>query len=153
MATTLNQPAHRARPPARATATPERRSEEHQRLSKFRRPGNPGQAGIPAKARTAAPQHTAVLPQRTIATRPAVSMPAVRSHLRHSAGFTIEKAFTALGFTVGTLLVLLFGGDLAVGLPLQRVSLTLDIGNLLCGIILLYLSADVLRDQRRMGLW
>jgi hypothetical protein len=54
---------------------------------------------------------------------------------------------------VGTLLVLLFGVDLAVALTFQRASLVGDVAFLVSGALLLYLSIDVLRDQRQIGLW
>jgi len=61
--------------------------------------------------------------------------------------------FTVLGLTVGALMAILFGLDLATALPFHRASLVCDVGFLVSGALLVYLSLDVLRDQRRIGLW
>jgi hypothetical protein len=61
--------------------------------------------------------------------------------------------FAVLGLAVGSLMALLFGLDLATAFPCQRASLVADVGFLVSGSLLTYLSLDVLRDQRRLGLW
>lgn len=77
----------------------------------------------------------------------------VHPHRTAHSGFTLEKAFTIFGFVVGGLVALLFGIDLALGIPFQRPTLVCDLGFLVSGALLVYLSSDVLRDQRRIGLW
>src|SRR6185295_2639140 len=62
--------------------------------------------------------------------------------------FVVQKSFTLFGLAFGALLTLLFGCDLAVALPLYRASLLFDFASVVCGVMLLYLSWDVLRDQR-----
>lgn len=57
------------------------------------------------------------------------------------------------GLTVGALIAILFGLDLATSLPFHRASLVCDVGFLVNGVLLVYLSLDVLLDQRRIGLW
>lgn len=68
-------------------------------------------------------------------------------------GFALEKAFTVFGFVVGGLVAILFGIDLAIGIPFQRPTLVCDVGFLVSGALLVFLSNDVLGDQRRIGLW
>jgi hypothetical protein len=65
----------------------------------------------------------------------------------------VEKVFTVLGLTAGALMAILFGLDLATALPFHRASPICDVGFLFSGTLLIYLSLDVLRDQRRIGLW
>ena len=62
--------------------------------------------------------------------------------------FDIRMAFTLFGFATAALFVILFGLDLAVGVPFQRVSLLMDVTYLLCGLALGWLSWSCLRDLR-----
>jgi hypothetical protein len=50
-------------------------------------------------------------------------------------------------------MAVLFGLDLATAFPFQRASVVADVGSLISGALLVYLSIDVLRDQRRIGQW
>ena len=57
-------------------------------------------------------------------------------------------AFTIFGFAVAAVLVLIFGLDLAIGVPFEQVSQLMDVTYLVCGIILGGLSWSCLRDLR-----
>jgi hypothetical protein len=72
---------------------------------------------------------------------------------RQSSASLLEKAFTLFGFAVSILLMALFGLDLALAWPLDHASVLFDASSVLAAIILAHLSYDVLRDQRRRGLW
>ena len=78
-------------------------------------------------------------PQPVVESRPAPPLPARSS-------FNVGMAFTLFGFAVAGLLILLFGLDLVMAVPLQRVSLLMDVTYLLCGIILGWLSWSCYRD-------
>ena len=60
----------------------------------------------------------------------------------------MPKALCLVGTIVAGLLLLVFGLDLAVGFPFHRVSPPMDIGCLLCSIILGYISWTTLREQK-----
>ena len=60
----------------------------------------------------------------------------------------MPKALCLVGTIVAGLLLLVFGFDLAVGFPFHRVSPTMDIGCLLCSVILGYVSWTTLREQK-----
>ena len=60
----------------------------------------------------------------------------------------MPKALCLVGTVVAVLLLLVFGLDLAVGFPFHRVSLTMDIGCLLCSVILGYMSWTTLKEQK-----
>ncbi|MGA7702011.1 MAG: hypothetical protein WCB27_20650 [Thermoguttaceae bacterium] len=60
----------------------------------------------------------------------------------------MPKALYLVGTIVAGLLLLVFGFDLAVGFPFHRVSLTMDIGCLLCSVILGYISWTTLRELK-----
>ncbi|NLS91471.1 MAG: hypothetical protein GXX96_04715 [Planctomycetaceae bacterium] len=62
--------------------------------------------------------------------------------------FDIRAALTVFGFSVAAVLILLFGLDLTMGVPLERISLPMDVSYLLCGIILAGLSWSCWRDLR-----
>ena len=62
--------------------------------------------------------------------------------------FDIRMAFTLFGFAVAAVLVILFGLDLALAVPFQRVSLLMDVTYLICGITLAGLSWSCYRDLR-----
>jgi hypothetical protein len=89
----------------------------------------------------------------TAAPFPSASPPAIQPPTHRGPSFTIEKAFTLLGVTVAALLIMLFSVDLVIAFPFQRASLACDVGFLVSGTLLFYLSIDVLSDQRRIGLW
>ncbi len=146
MESTLARLASRNRPSASGAAVRERSPASRQappgqvKLAQ-RRGAPPAPAGKPALR----PQPTPVPLSAALPPTPASS--------RASPGFVLEKMFTVLGLTVGSLMVLLFGLDLVTALPFQRASLVADVGFLVSGALLVYLSIDVLRDQRRRGLW
>jgi hypothetical protein len=60
----------------------------------------------------------------------------------------MPKALTIISMAVAGILLLLFGADLALGFPFKRASLTIDIGFVVCSLVLGYLSWTVYRDQR-----
>ncbi len=71
------------------------------------------------------------------------------SSLRHWSRVDVRmpKALTITGMAVSGLLVLLFGLDLALGFPLRKASLVMDIGFVVCALILGYLSYTTYREQ------
>jgi hypothetical protein len=60
----------------------------------------------------------------------------------------MPRALCLTGSVVAVLLLLVFGLDLALGFPFQRVSLTMDIGFLLCSLGLGYVSWSTLKEQK-----
>jgi len=58
----------------------------------------------------------------------------------------MSKALTIAGLIVSALLLLLFGLDLALGIPFGKPSLTMDIGFLICGLALAYMSWTTYRE-------
>lgn len=62
--------------------------------------------------------------------------------------FDLRMGFTLFGFAVAAVLVILFGLDLALAVPFQRVSPLMDVTYLICGIILAGLSWSCFRDLR-----
>jgi hypothetical protein len=60
----------------------------------------------------------------------------------------MSKALCLTGTIVAGLLLVVFGLDLAIKLPFHRISLTMDIGCLLCSAILGYISWTTLREQK-----
>ncbi len=59
----------------------------------------------------------------------------------------MEKALTISGMAVSGLTALLFGLDLAIGLPFRGASMAMDIGFVLCALALAYLSWSTYREQ------
>lgn len=57
------------------------------------------------------------------------------------------KAMTLAGMVIAGLFVLLFGLDLAIGVPFQRASGMMDIGFLVAGLLLAYTSWNAFRDM------
>jgi threonine/homoserine/homoserine lactone efflux protein len=57
-------------------------------------------------------------------------------------------AFALFGVATALVLIMLFGLDLAVGVPFQRVSLLMDVTYVFCGAVLAWLSWSCLRDLR-----
>jgi len=143
MATTRTRSALHTRPPASPTAVPSgrRATLRHGRLL-----GNPVETSAatsprPIASRKQADDARPSRPTRNIG--PRHRMPPV---------FTWERAFPVIGLTVGGLIAILFAIDLALALPFRRPSLMCDVGFLASGVLLIYLSFDVLRDQWRFGL-
>jgi putative Ca2+/H+ antiporter (TMEM165/GDT1 family) len=60
----------------------------------------------------------------------------------------MPKALTILGMIVASLVILLFGADLAVKFPFQGANKTIDILFVVCALILGYLSWSAFREQR-----
>lgn len=60
----------------------------------------------------------------------------------------MARAMTVAGMVIAGLIVLVFGMDLALGVPFERASPTFDIGLLVCGLALLYSSWNAFRDVR-----
>ncbi len=60
----------------------------------------------------------------------------------------MAKSLVISGFVVASLLLLLFGLDLAVKWPFEQASTIMDITCLSCAAILAYLSWNALRDVR-----
>lgn len=60
----------------------------------------------------------------------------------------MAKAMTFGGMAVAGLSLLLFGLDLALGIPFGRANILIDIGFVLCSGILGYLSWNAFSDLR-----
>ena len=60
----------------------------------------------------------------------------------------MPKALCLVGTVVAALLLLVFGFDLALKFPFGRVSLTMDIGIVLCSLGLGYISWTTLKEQK-----
>jgi hypothetical protein len=60
----------------------------------------------------------------------------------------MSKALCLVGTVVAVLLLLVFGLDLAFEFPFRRVSWTMDIGIILCSLVLGYLSWATLKEQK-----
>jgi hypothetical protein len=58
----------------------------------------------------------------------------------------MPKALTISGLVVACLLLLLFGLDLALGIPFKKANMGMDIGFVVCSLILAYLSWSAYRD-------
>jgi hypothetical protein len=76
--------------------------------------------------------------------RPATSAPAIEPVRQRDSGFDIslEKFFVFFGFLVGASVVLMCALDLIVAVPFSQASMVFDLGFLVSGSILLYLSWD-----------
>lgn len=59
----------------------------------------------------------------------------------------MPKALCILGTVVAVLLILVFGLDLAIGVPFGRVNTIMDVGFLICAGILGFLSWSTMREQ------
>jgi hypothetical protein len=60
----------------------------------------------------------------------------------------MSKALCLVGTVVAVLLLLVFGLDLALMFPFGRVSLTMDIGIVVCSLALGFVSWTALREHR-----
>ena len=58
----------------------------------------------------------------------------------------MPKALSIIGLTISALLLLIFGLDMALGIPFQNVSSTMDVGFIICSLILGYLSWSTMRE-------
>jgi hypothetical protein len=59
----------------------------------------------------------------------------------------MPKALAVSGMVVAALLVLMFGLDLAVRVPFDRASQSMDIAFLICAAMLGYMSWSTFREQ------
>jgi hypothetical protein len=60
----------------------------------------------------------------------------------------MPKALCIAGMVVAVLLLLVFGIDLAAGFPFNSVSPWMDIGMIVCSLILGYISWTTMRQQK-----
>jgi hypothetical protein len=60
----------------------------------------------------------------------------------------MSKAMTIVGMVVAGLVSLVFALDLAIGVPFSKASLMMDIGGIIAGLLLGYLSWDAMQDVR-----
>jgi hypothetical protein len=58
----------------------------------------------------------------------------------------MAKALTILGMLIAILILLLFTLDLAISIPFGQI-MSMDIGMIICGVVLLYLSWSAFREQ------
>jgi hypothetical protein len=59
----------------------------------------------------------------------------------------MPKALTISGMIVAVLFLILFGLDLALGLPFGKASLKMDIAFVICALLLGFLSWTTFREQ------
>ena len=57
----------------------------------------------------------------------------------------MAKAMSFFGMGVGALLAVVFGLDMAIGVPLGGANFMMDIGFLIAGLILAYMSWDAVK--------
>ena len=60
----------------------------------------------------------------------------------------MPKALCLVGSVVAVLLLLVFGLDLAVGFPFNRVSMLMDVGCLIASAALGFISWTTLKEQK-----
>lgn len=60
----------------------------------------------------------------------------------------MAKALTIFGLVVAALLTLLFTLDLVAGIPFGGAQMTMNIGGIIAGIILGYVSFSTFREQK-----
>ena len=58
----------------------------------------------------------------------------------------MPKALAISGMVISVLLLILFGLDLAVGAPFKGVSKAMDVGFVVCAILLGYMGWSAFRD-------
>ena len=59
----------------------------------------------------------------------------------------MPKALCIVGTVVAVLLLLIFGLDLATGIPFNTASKTMDGAIIVCSLLLAYLSWSTMREQ------
>jgi hypothetical protein len=62
-------------------------------------------------------------------------------------GQLMGKVLSMLGGVVAALLLLVFALDLALGIPFSGASKVMDVGFIICALILAYLSWSTFREQ------
>jgi hypothetical protein len=55
---------------------------------------------------------------------------------------------TIVGMVVAGLVALVFALDLAIGIPFSKASMMMDVGGIIAGLLLGYLSWDAMQDVR-----
>jgi hypothetical protein len=60
----------------------------------------------------------------------------------------MPKLFSILALIIGLCLLLVFALDLGMGFPFKKVSVTMDVGFVICALALSYMSWATLREQR-----
>lgn len=60
----------------------------------------------------------------------------------------MSKVVSLVGLIIAALVVVLFVADLIAGFPFQRVSLAADVGFILSGLIVAYLSWSIMERAR-----
>ena len=58
----------------------------------------------------------------------------------------MPKVMTMMGMAVSVVLLLVFGVDLATGWPFGKASIVMDIGFVVCALLLFYISWATKRD-------
>lgn len=58
----------------------------------------------------------------------------------------MPKALTIAGMVVAVILLVLFGMDLAMGIPFKKASMWMDIGFIISALALAYLSWNTFRE-------
>ena len=58
----------------------------------------------------------------------------------------MPKALSIIGLTVSALVLLIFSLDMALGIPFQSASSTMDVGFIICSLVLGYLSWSTMRE-------
>ena len=59
----------------------------------------------------------------------------------------MPKALCIVGIVVAVLLLVVFGLDLAIGFPFGKASTAMDIGFVVCSLVVGYLSWTTFREQ------
>jgi threonine/homoserine/homoserine lactone efflux protein len=59
----------------------------------------------------------------------------------------MAKALTIMGMVVAVLIFCLFALDLAIGTPFEKANMLMDIGAVICALMLGYLSWSTFREQ------
>lgn len=59
----------------------------------------------------------------------------------------MPKALTIIGMIIAALILVIFGLDLALGVPFQKISMVMDIGFVVAAILLAYMSWATFREQ------
>lgn len=59
----------------------------------------------------------------------------------------MPKFLAIMALIVAICLLLVFGIDLAVGFPFRQISLVMDIGFVICALVLAYMSWGAFREQ------
>lgn len=62
----------------------------------------------------------------------------------------MPKALSMIGLVVSLTLLAIFGADLALGFPLGNPSSAMDIGFVVCSVLLAWMSYTTFREQSRL---